>query len=398
MKKIEIGKSYLDTSPKRSKSKYGKLGAWASICINLMLFLIKGILGIATGSLSLLADAFHTLSDMGTSVIVLVSFYIIAKPSDKEHPFGHGRAEFISAIIISTILAITSFELLKSSIERMMNPRTINAPWWVILIIILTILLKEGLAKFSSSLSIKINSPVLKADAWHHHLDAISSLLVVIALVLSNLNFHYLDGVAGILITLIILYSAFRIAKGPIDNLLGISPDESILNQIEEVTLRYPEVMGIHDIIIHNYGEMIIISLHIEIDEKLTFAQAHRISERVNKSLRNELGAYVTVHYDPVMARTPLYLKIEEKIKEFCLTTPECHSFHDLRIYGKPETIRVYFDLVSNREIKNISDKQLIRNCQEFLLNEFSDLNKITIKVEPKFSISRRSRHNESYK
>jgi cation diffusion facilitator family transporter len=379
-----------------TRTGYGKLGAWASILLNFVLFIVKGILGLITGSLSLIADAFHTLSDMGTSIIVLVSFYIVAKPSDKEHPFGHGRAEFISAIIMSTILAITSFELLKSSIDRILHPKPFLAAWWVIGIILLTVVLKEGLAFFSRSLARKINSPALKADAWHHHLDAISSLFVVIAFIFSHFNFPNLDGPAGILITLIILYSAYSIAKGPIDNLLGVTPDEKILDQIEEITLRFPEVKGIHDIIVHNYGEIRIITLHIEIEENLSFVRAHQIAENVDKTLRQELNAYVTVHYDPVMRRTPTYLEIEKKLQEFCRTTKECHSFHDLRIYGRENNLRVMFDIVSDPNIKNISERKLIEQCQQYLMQEVPEIKKVIIKVEPKFSISRKSRHNES--
>ena len=379
-----------------TRTGYGKLGAWASILLNLILFIVKGILGLITGSLSLIADAFHSLSDMGTSIIVLVSFYVVAKPSDKEHPFGHGRAEFIAAIIMSTILAITSFELLKSSIDRILHPKPFLAPWWIIGIILVTVLLKEGLAFFSRYLAKKINSPALNADAWHHHLDAISSLLVVVAFVFSHYHFPNLDGPAGILITLIILYSAYKIAKGPIDNLLGISPDEQILDKIEEITLRFPEVRGIHDIIVHNYGETLIITLDIEIDENLSFVKAHRIAENVDKILRQELNAYVTVHYDPVMRKTPIYLEVEKKLQEFCEATPGCFSFHDLRIYGREKNLRVMFDIVSDLNVKNISDQEIMEICREFLMKEFPAVKKVSIKIEPKFSISRKSHQHES--
>jgi len=343
-----------------TRTGYGKLGAWASILLNLILFIVKGILGLITGSLSLIADAFHSLSDMGTSIIVLVSFYVVAKPSDKEHPFGHGRAEFIAAIIMSTILAITSFELLKSSIDRILHPKPFLAPWWIIGIILVTVLLKEGLAFFSRYLAKKINWP------------------------------------AGILITLIILYSAYKIAKGPIDNLLGISPDEQILDKIEEITLRFPEVRGIHDIIVHNYGETLIITLDIEIDENLSFVKAHRIAENVDKILRQELNAYVTVHYDPVMRKTPIYLEVEKKLQEFCEATPGCFSFHDLRIYGREKNLRVMFDIVSDLNVKNVSDQKIMEICREFLMKEFPAVKKVSIKIEPKFSISRKSHQHES--
>jgi cation diffusion facilitator family transporter len=379
---------------KKPRTFYGKLGAWASILLNLFLFVIKAVLGFITGSVALIADAFHTLSDLATSFVVLISFYIIAKPSDKKHPFGHGRAEFITAIIMSTLLAITSFEILKQSIERIINPIIIKVSWWVIAVVFLTILFKEGLALYSMRLSKKINSDTLKADAWHHRLDAISSLLVVLSFIFSYYGFSYLDGPVGILITLIIFYSAFKIAKSPIDHLLGMSPSEDVLRKIEEITLSFREVKGVHDVIIHNYGEIMILSLHIEIDENLKFVEAHRIADNVDKSLRRELGAHVTIHFDPVMERTPGYKEVEKVLRKFCTRHPGCDSFHDLRIYGKRKNLQLILDLVSTQDSEQKSKQKLIEDCRNFILDNIEGVKEVTIKVEPIFSISRKSRHN----
>lgn len=379
---------------KKSRIFYGKLGAWASILLNLFLFIVKAILGFITGSLALIADAFHTLSDLATSFVVLISFHIIAKPSDEKHPFGHGRAEFISAIIMSTLLAITSFELLKQSIERIINPIDIQVSWLVILVVFVTVLFKEGLALYSMKLSQKIKSDTLKADAWHHRLDAISSLLVVIAFIFSHYGFSYLDGPVGIFITLIIFYSAFKIVKNPIDHLLGMSPSEDLLHKIEEITLSFSEVKGVHDVIIHNYGEFMVLSLHIEIDENLKFIEAHRIADNVDKSLRQELGAHVTIHFDPVMERTPNYKEVEKILQKFCRNHPDCDSFHDLRIYGKSKNLKLILDLVATQDSKQNSEQKLIEDCRNFILKNIRGVENITIKVEPIFSISRKSRHN----
>ena len=378
----------------KSRTYIGKLGAWASIILNVFLFAVKLILGFVSGSLSLIADAVHTLSDTVTSVIVLVSFYITAKPSDKEHPFGHGRAEFISAIIMSTLLTITAFELFQSSLKRTLEPVSFTASWWIIVIIFGTVVLKEGLAWYATGLSRKIKSDALLADAWHHRLDAISSLLVVLAFIFSRFGYPYLDGPVGILISLIIVYSAFQIVKSPVDKLLGTPPDEELLNNIEQHTLKVAGVKGIHDVIIHNYGEISVISLHIEVDENLSFVEAHRIAESVDKNLRAVLNAHVTVHFDPVMERTPLYLQVESVVREFCHRTPECESFHDLRIDGNDDTLKVWLDLVPVSEIKSLSTSRLIQNCKRYLTDAIPGIKHITVKIEPKFSISRKSRHN----
>jgi cation diffusion facilitator family transporter len=378
----------------KSRSYFGKLGAWASIMLNLLLFVLKLILGFVTGSLALIADAVHTLSDTVTSIIVLLSFHITDKPSDKEHPFGHGRAEFISAIIMSTLLTITAFELLQSSVKRMLNPVSFTASWWIIGIIFLTVILKEGLAWYSISLSKKIRSDALLADAWHHRLDAISSFLVVLAFIFSRYGYPYLDGPVGILISLIIVFSAYQIVRNPIDKLLGTLPNEELLNEIEQHTMQFSDVLGVHDVIIHDYGETSVISLHIEVDENLSFIQAHRIAEMVDKELSRVLNAYVTVHFDPVMERTPVYKRIETLVQAFCQQTPECESFHDLRIDGKDEDLNVWLDLVPSPEISNLSTQQLITRCTQYISDAFPGIKNISVKIEPKFSISRKSRHN----
>lgn len=378
----------------RPISYYGKLGGWVSIAINMFLFLLKGGLGLFTGSLALIADAFHTLSDVATSVVVVISFYITGKPSDTEHPFGHGRAEFISAIIMSTLLAVTAFELLKSSFHRIMNPVAFVASWWVILVILATVLVKEGIAFYAMHLSRKINSDTLRADSWHHHLDAVSSMMVVIAFIFSHFQYPYLDGPVGVIIALIIFYSAYGIVKSPIDHLLGTPPSENLLNKIEATVLSFPQIKGVHDIIIHNYGYRTILSLHIEIDEELSLIDAHQISEKVDRTLRSQTDAYVTVHMDPVMERTPFYRKVEDKIREFCHQNPDCDSFHDLRVYGSRDRAKLLFDLVAAPELPEGSEKKLVKDCQEFVKKNIPEVGHVTVKVEPKFSITRKSRHN----
>ncbi|MFZ0389473.1 MAG: cation diffusion facilitator family transporter [Calditrichia bacterium] len=378
----------------KQRSSYGKIGGWASIILNFFLFVLKLALGIFSGSLALIADAFHTLSDLGTSLIVLISFRISGKPSDSEHPFGHGRAEFISAIIMSTLLAVTAVELIKSSVSRILEPEVFTAPWWIILILFLTVLLKEGLALFTMKLGNKISSATLKADSWHHHLDAISTLLVILAFLLAPLNLPVLDGVVGVLIALIILYSAYGIARNPMDHLLGAPPSHELLSKIENAALSFSEIIGVHDIIIHNYGDQMILSLHIEVDENLSLTTAHRLSEKVEQKLRESIDAYVTVHVDPVMERTPLYREVENKIMEFSRNTDEVDGFHDLRIYQKHSGLRIFFDLVAAFHLGEEASRRIEEKCKQFMKEAFPAILEISIKIEPKFSVSRRSRHN----
>lgn len=369
------------------KARLGKLGGWASIGMNLFLFLLKGGLGIVSGSIALIADAFHSLSDMVTSLVVLISFHISEKPSDSEHPFGHERAEFISAVIMSTLLGVTAVELGRSSIARILHPEPFQASWWIIGVLAITVVLKEALALFSRYLSRKIQSVTLQADAWHHHMDAISTVLVILSFLLVHFRLPNLDGVVGLLIAVIILYTAIELAKTPINELLGSAPDPELLKQIESIALSFPQVHGVHDIIVHRYGETLIISLDIEVDEAMSLVEAHEVAEQVQQKMRQALNAYITVHYDPVR-RNVRYQEVEEKIRQFCTQEHFCQSFHDLHISGEGENWSLSFDLVIQTGIGNESVEQLVEKCRKFLQQTFPGLQQVEIHPEPSFTIT----------
>jgi divalent metal cation (Fe/Co/Zn/Cd) transporter len=166
------------------------------------------------------------------------------------------------------------------------------------------------------------------------------------------------------------------------------------LSLIENLTLQFKEVKGVHDVIIHNYGETTVLSLHIEVDEKLSFIDAHKIAEKVDKILRQEINAHVTVHFDPVMERTPSYKLVENLIQEFCQYNPEYESFHDLRVYGKDDKFSIRLDLVVSQNIHENDYARLVEQCKDYIMDKIPQVKKVLIKIEPKFAISRRSRHN----
>ena len=270
------------------RSKYGILEGWTSIFINFTLGIIKIIIALIYGSISLLADAIHTLSDMATSIIIIIGFKISRKPGDKEHPFGHGRMEQIATLIVAVLLGVSAIELIQHSFQRILSPQTVNISWIPIIIIFVTIFFKEWLGQFSNFLAKKIGSLALEADAWHHRTDAISSLLVVIALIASKYGFIYLDGIVGLIIGLYIIYLGWDIAKKSIDQLLGESADESLINEIKSIVMQENQVKNIHDLIVHQYGEQKLLSLHIEIPSHLTLSEAHTIADNVENMIEEK--------------------------------------------------------------------------------------------------------------
>ncbi|MBT6112147.1 MAG: cation transporter, partial [Candidatus Marinimicrobia bacterium] len=208
------------------RTRIGKFQGWVSVIINGILFIIKMGLSLVVGSISLLADAIHTLSDLISSAVVIWGFNEAEKPADEDHPYGHGRAEYIATLIIAILLAVAGIEFIESSISRLMNPEPIVSEWWMIGLIGLTILLKELTARYGEFLSQKIASGTLHADAWHHRTDAISSLLVLGAMIAGRYGYYQVDGWAGLGVALFIMWTGFEIAKSAIDDLLGKPPTE----------------------------------------------------------------------------------------------------------------------------------------------------------------------------
>ena len=203
------------------RSKVGKHQGLVSVIINGLLFVIKIIIGIVVGSVSLIADAIHTLSDVISSGVVIWGFNESEKPADPEHPYGHGRIEYIATLIIAILLVVTGVEFIKSSINRVMNPSPISPSWWMILIIFATVILKEMTARYAEFLSHKISSGTLHADAWHHRTDAISSLLVIVAMIAGKYGYNSIDGWAGIGVALFVIWTGFSVAKESIDDIIG---------------------------------------------------------------------------------------------------------------------------------------------------------------------------------
>ncbi len=283
-----------------SRRDFGYLEAWVSIVGNIFLFLVKFFAGLNLNSISLIADAFHSLSDVLTSIVVLLGFKLGSKPADEDHPFGHGRIEQIATLVIALMLLIVAYDLGKSSIERIMNPVKIGSNIAVIIFMIISAGFKEWMARFSIYLGEKINSEALIADAWHHRSDAVASLLVGLGLIFVRFNFFYIDGILGLVVVILLGIVGVELIKSSVDFLLGKAPDRDLLNRIRDITLSVPGVLDLHDILVHDYQSSKVISLHIEVEDSLSAKEAHRIALEVQDRIKRKLkGADISVHIDP---------------------------------------------------------------------------------------------------
>ncbi len=284
----------------QNRSKYIAREGWLSIIGNIFLFGLKYWAGIVTGSIALIADAWHTLSDSVSSVIVLVGGKISQKPADEEHPFGHGRAEHIAAIIIGVLLAIVAFDFILSSVEKFgTREKTVfGTIAWVVTIV--SILIKEAMAQYAFRAAKKADSSILKADGWHHRTDALSSVVILIGIAVGK-YFWWTDSLLGFIVALMIGWASFEILAKEIKSLLGESPSDELLLSIRETAQRAcEEPLHIHHIHLHKYGNHSELSFHIKLPPGMTIEVAHNICTRVENEIKNEFGFETTVHPEPI--------------------------------------------------------------------------------------------------
>ncbi|MFC2129858.1 cation diffusion facilitator family transporter [Bacteroidota bacterium] len=279
--------------------RIGYLTGWASIILNTALFAIKYWGGHQANSVAMTADAWHTLSDTLTSIIVIIGFWVSSKPPDKEHPFGHGRAESIAAIIIATLLAMVAFDFIVEAINRFSNPEAVNYSSLIIIIFASSILLKEAMAQFSLRVGKKLNSESLRADGWHHRSDAITTLIIVIGAIFGS-NIIWLDGAMGIIVALLILYAAYEILKKSMSSLLGESPGKKIFDEINELVLGVDDkISDVHNTKLHTYGDLREMTVHIRLPKDLSVDESHNITCKIENAILKEKNIKATIHVEP---------------------------------------------------------------------------------------------------
>jgi cation diffusion facilitator family transporter len=284
----------------QSRNKYIVREGWVSIIGNMILFGLKYWAGVVTGSLALIADAWHTLSDTISSVIVLIAGKVSRKPADDDHPFGHGRAEHIAAIIIGVLLCIVAFDFIVGAIEKFSSKeKTIfGTIAWVVTIV--SILSKEAMAQYAFWAARKTNSSILKADAWHHRSDALSSIVILIGMAVGN-YFWWTDAALGFIVALMIGYAGYEILSKEITSLLGESPSNDLLLSIRETAQKScDQPIHLHHIHIHNYGQHSEMSCHIKLPPKMPLEDAHEICTKIESAIEKKFGYISTIHPEPI--------------------------------------------------------------------------------------------------
>lgn len=273
---------------------------WVSIFANGLLFVSKYWVGVASGSIALMADAWHSLSDSLTSLIVIVGAKISSKPPDDEHPFGHGRAELIASIIIGVILGFVGFEFAKESISKLVNKEGVQYGAAALWVIIISILVNELLAQYAFWIGRKTGNPSLRADGWHHRSDALSSVIILVGIFFAK-YFWWIDGVLGFIVSVMLFYAAYDIIKDGTNPLLGEKPEEDLLSELKKIA---NETAGmethLHHVHMHRYGEHMELTMHIKLPKETTLKNAHQIADDIEIEIARKLSMEATIHMEPL--------------------------------------------------------------------------------------------------
>ncbi|MBP7275534.1 MAG: cation transporter [Kiritimatiellae bacterium] len=330
------------------RTRLGELEGYVSTAISAVLAAFKGVLGALTGSVSLIADAINNATDIASSLLIALACRWSRKPRDEEHPFGHGRAETIATLVLSFCLILVSMEVGRAGIERLWSPKPLQVPVWTLWGLGLTVAIKAWLALFARRVARLSRSVVIEADAWNHLFDILSTLLVLIALLGARAQMPRLDGWAGIGVAVFILWTGARFARRATHTLIGAAPDPAEMRHIRAIACSVPGVRGVHDLLIHAYGDLKLVSLHIEVDAHLTVMDAHTMAEHVEAEIARALDYRSVTHVDPVDRTHPAYGEAEQVMQRLTERHPELSGFHDLRLSGTATRYDLSVDLVAH--------------------------------------------------
>lgn len=329
------------------REKYGILSGIVGIFFNILLFSLKFLAGLLSGAISIIADAFNNLSDAGSSIITMIGFRISTQEADSDHPFGHGRSEYIAGLIVSIIILIMAFELIHSSFMKILHPEPVSFTPIVLLILAVSILVKLYMYCYNTYISKKIASTALRATATDSFSDCLATSAVLLAMLVSHFLSVNIDGYCGILVGLFILWGGIQAARDTISPLLGQAPDPKFIQNIKSIVAQYPEVLGTHDLIVHDYGPgRRMISLHAEVPAKGDILKLHDTIDNIERRLQKELCCSAVIHMDPIMNDDAETLECQELVKGILAEIDPALSLHDFRIVKGPTHTNLIFDLV----------------------------------------------------
>ena len=340
------------------RTKYGTLSSITGIIVNFILSIVKVVIGVISNSMSIISDGLNNITDAGSSVITMIGFKMSQKKVDNDHPWGHGRMEYISAFIVDMLIILVGIELFKSSVDKIINPTMPDISTVTIIILVIAIIAKLWLFVFYRKIAKIINSEAIKGNAYDSISDVISTFVVLLSAIVAKFANVSIDGYVSILVSIFILFTGFKALKETVDILLGTKPDPELVEGIEEFAKKYDMIVGIHDMMIHDYGPgRKIVSFHAEIPANSDICMAHDIIDQMEQDIYDEFNCITTIHMDPIEVDDEEINKMREITEKIVKEINENYSIHDFRMTNGGGRINLIFDLVIPREEKIDGDK-----------------------------------------
>lgn len=338
---------YDNPSSPKIRQAYGILCGAVGICFNLLLFAGKFFAGLISNSIAITADAFNNLSDAGSSVITLIGFHMAGQKPDLQHPFGHGRIEYVSGLVVAGAILIMAFELIKTSLEKIIHPEAVDFQPVSLIILAVSIGVKLYMSSYNRSTGEKIDSAAMKATALDSLSDALSTSVVLVASIIGHFTSLNIDGWCGIAVGLFIFYAGFQAAKDTLNPLLGQAPNPEFIQNIRDITLAHPEILGIHDMLVHDYGPgRQMVSLHCEVSASGDILLLHDAIDNIERELRSKLHCDAVIHMDPIQDQDEETVKIHHEVLELIHKINPIISIHDFRMVKGNTHTNLIFDVM----------------------------------------------------
>ncbi len=349
------------------RKAYGTLCSIVGILLNVFLFAGKYFAGIISGSVAITADAFNNLSDAGSSFITLVGFLFAGKKPDPDHPFGHGRFEYISGFVVSIAILLMGFELLRSSVDKIIHPKPVDTSTLTMVILLVSIAVKLYMAFYNRSVGRKIGSAAMEATAIDSLSDSVATTVVLLAMLVMRFAGINIDGVCGVLVAVFILYAGIRAAKETLDPLMGLAPDKEFVEQVEQIVMSHDLVKGIHDLVVHDYGPgRRMISLHAEVPGDHDIFEIHDLIDRIERELDEKLVCEAVIHMDPIETDNEEVARMRDLVAGQVKLIDDRMTIHDFRMVTGNTHTNLIFDAVAPYDLK-MSTEQVKNKIEELV-------------------------------
>ena len=353
-----------DVTDPAVRKAYGSLCSALGIVLNVLLFAGKYIAGAVSGSIAITADAFNNLSDAGSSAISLVGFHLSSKKPDLDHPFGHGRLEYISGLCVAALILVMGVELLISSVQKIITPEPVEMGLLPAAILIVSIAVKVYMSAYNRSVGKKISSSAMRATATDSLSDSVATTVVLLSMGVSYFFDVNIDGYAGVLVALFILWAGVGVARDTLSPLLGQAPDPELVHKIEDIVMSREEIIGMHDLVVHDYGPgRLMISLHAEVDGRGDIFELHDAVDTVERTLASELGCEATIHMDPVVCDDEAVDAEHKRLLEVIAGIDDIIGVHDFRMVAGPSHTNLIFDVVVPCGLDKTADEVRAEIC-----------------------------------